>query len=623
MRSWYDRLPIHRKLVAMALAVTTAALLLAVAGLIMVDVWRYRVSTENDTNLLASVIAENIAPAVVFHDAREAEAILATLGVPSSVRRACLYLDDQVLFARFERSPQHPCEITPELDTGWTLVAGVSPIVRNAHPLGLVYVERELSDLWTRVWVATAAGLVMLVLAGTVAVPIANRLNRRISTPIEQLAAAARAIDGDAPSKALPSIDTGSDEIGELVHVLSDMLQRVGHANDALRRKEAEGEDLLRREREASRVKDEFLAAVSHELRTPLNAIVGWVQIMATMKPDPELTAKGIATIARNARAQARMIDDLVDVSRIVAGKLVLKRQPADLREIVDAAVDAIQGAAQAKGIVLNVALPPDACLVDGDRERLQHAAANLLSNAVKFTGLGGVVAVTLHSREGWHELTVADHGAGIDAAFLPHVFDRFRQADGTLTREHGGLGLGLAIVKELTALHGGTVSAASNGRGRGATFVIRLPALVDRTSPAGAPSRPPGSETLRGIRVLAVDDNHDSLEVLETALTAAGAQVRTASSGAVALSMSESEAPDVLVCDLAMPEMDGTAVLRRMRAQQGAAGRTFRAIALSAHASQEHRARSRAAGFQLHLVKPIAIEALVRTIASVMGRPA
>jgi signal transduction histidine kinase len=605
----------------MALAVTTTALLLAVAGLILVDVWRYRVSAENDTTLLARAIAENAAAAVLYQDADEAAEILATAGVPPSVRRACLYLDDRVLFARFERSPQHPCATTPELDTGWTLVAAMSPIVRNANPLGLVYVERELSDLWTRVWVATAAGLVMLILAGAVAIPIANRLNRRISTPIEQLAAAARAMNGDAPSKALPPIDTGPDEIGELVRVLSDTLQRVSHANDALRRKEAEGEDLLRREREASRLKDEFLATVSHELRTPLSAIVGWVQVLATMKPDPELTARGIATIARNARAQTRLIDDLVDVSRIVARKLVLKREPADLREIAAAAAEAVQGTAEAKAIVLNVALPPDACLVDGDRERLQHAVANVLSNAIKFTGAGGTVDMALHRREGWHDLSVADTGAGIDAAFLPHVFDRFRQADGTLTREHGGLGLGLAIVKELTALHGGTVSAASDGRGLGATFVIRLPALPDHGLPSAAPHHAPDSQTLLGIRVLAVDDNHDALEVLETALTAAGAQVRTASSGADALSMSEAEAPDVLLCDLAMPDMDGTAVLRRMRARLGAAGRTFRAIALSAHASDEHRARSRAAGFQLHLVKPFAIEALVRTIASVTGR--
>jgi signal transduction histidine kinase len=582
----------------MALAVTTAALLLAVAGLILVDVWRYRVSAENDTTLLARAIAENAAAAVLYQDADEAAEILATAGVPPSVRRACLYLDDRVLFARFERSPQHPCATTPELDTGWTLVAAMSPIVRNANPLGLVYVERELSDLWTRVWVATAAGLVMLILAGAVAIPIANRLNRRISTPIEQLAAAARAMNGDAPSKALPPIDTGPDEIGELVRVLSDTLQRVSHANDALRRKEAEGEDLLRREREASRLKDEFLATVSHELRTPLSAIVGWVQVLATMKPDPELTARGIATIARNARAQTRLIDDLVDVSRIVARKLVLKREPADLREIAAAAAEAVQGTAEAKAIVLNVALPPDACLVDGDRERLQHAVANVLSNAIKFTGAGGTVDMALHRREGWHDLSVADTGAGIDAAFLPHVF-----------------------VKELTALHGGTVSAASDGRGLGATFVIRLPALPDHGLPSAAPHHAPDSQTLLGIRVLAVDDNHDALEVLETALTAAGAQVRTASSGADALSMSEAEAPDVLLCDLAMPDMDGTAVLRRMRARLGAAGRTFRAIALSAHASDEHRARSRAAGFQLHLVKPFAIEALVRTIASVTGR--
>jgi signal transduction histidine kinase/ActR/RegA family two-component response regulator len=620
MRRWYDQLPIHRKLVAMALVVTTAAVSLAVLGLILVDLWRYRTSAENDTRLLASVIAENTAAAVVFGDADEAEKILATAGVPPAVRRACLYREDKALFARYERSTQFPCEGSPQPAHTWSVVTGISPIFRNARPLGVVYVERELSDLWTRVWVAIGAGLVMLVMAGAVAVPIANRLHRRISTPIEQLAAAARTIGGDASPTALPPIDTGLNEIGELVRVFSDMLRRVGDANEALRRKESEREELLRREREASRLKDEFLAAVSHELRTPLNAIVGWVQVLATMRPDAETTAKGIASIARNAKAQTRVIDDLVDVSRIVAGKLLLKREAVDLREVVEAAVDAVRSTALAKAIALSLDLPHEVCLVNGDRERLQQVLSNLLSNAVKFTGSSGAVSVRMAWLDGWYEVRVSDNGIGIDADFLPYVFDRFRQADGTLTREHGGLGLGLAIVKELTALHGGTVSVASQGRGSGAAFTVRVPALLDRPQPTVVPAglAVPGP-TLAGVSILAVDDNPDALEVLEVALTTVGAKVRTATSGAVALALAADQRPDVLLCDLAMPDMDGIDVLRHLRARHPHAA-AFPAIALSAHATAEHLARSRTAGFQQHLVKPCPLDILVAAIASAVS---
>ncbi len=624
MRAWYDRLPIHRKLVAVAMAVTTVALTLAVSGLIAADLWRYRSTAESDTRILASVIAENSAAAVQFQAPEEAEQILSTSGVRQSMRRACLYLNDGRLFATFQPSPQHRCPNALPHASSLSTVSGTSQIVRNDRILGVVYVERELTELWPSVLITVGAGAVMLVLAGLVAVPLANRLHRRISEPIVQLSAAARRIGAETPQEPLLPIDTGLSEIGELVRAFSDMLRRVTEANTALRQRESEREELLRRERDASRLKDEFLAAVSHELRTPLNAIVGWVQILATTPADHATIAKGIASIARNARTQTRVIEDLVDVSRIVAGKLNLRTDAVDLRDAVEGALDSIRAAAQSKNIKLGVDVPNHPCLVNGDRDRLQQVVGNLLSNALKFTNTGGSVSLSLRVVGSSYQVSVADTGVGISADFLPFVFDRFRQADGSLTREHGGLGLGLAIVKELTTLHGGTVTVESAGRNRGATFRIRIPALIEGPTSVSSTRDKPATtagHVLAGVRVLAVDDNADTLELLEVALKAAGAQVKTVSSGASALELIDRETADVLLCDLAMPDMDGFEVLERIRQRRGS-GRVMPAIALSAHATAEHRARSRQAGFREHVAKPFRVDDVIRAIRASVGAP-
>ncbi len=383
----------------------------------------------------------------------------------------------------------------------------------------------------------------MLVLAATLAYVVAQRLHRSVSTPIVQLAAAAR--DVGSESFSLPEIRTDPDEIGELFRALTGMMSRVQQANQGLmteiaerRRIEAERENLLVREREASRVKDEFLAAVSHELRTPLNAILGWVQILKMGPPDPETTSKAVTTIARNAHTQARLIEDLVDVSRIVTGKLHLRFEAVDLRGPVEAAAEVVRPAARAKNVALESKLPATTCFVSGDTDRLQQIVSNLLSNAVKFSSAGGVIVATLEHIGGAYEVRVTDTGIGIAPDFLPHVFERFSQSDGSMTREHGGLGLGLAIVKELTELHGGAVTAESPGPGQGATFTIRLPALIglDDTAIPTAPAAAPPAQTLRGVRVLAVDDNADALEIVSAALGASGADVTAVTSGADAI---------------------------------------------------------------------------------------
>jgi CheY-like chemotaxis protein len=400
------------------------------------------------------------------------------------------------------------------------------------------------------------------------------------------------------------------------------MFRRVGEANDELRRRDAEREGLLAREREASRLKDEFLAAVSHELRTPLNAIMGWVQILNTTTADERTLQKALASIARNARAQTRVIEDLVDVSRMVTGKLTLRCDAIDLRTAVEGAVDVMRPSAQAKSVALAVSVPATVCLVNGDRDRLQQVVWNLLSNAVKFTAPGGAVSVAIHAVDATWEVDVTDTGAGIPPEFLPFVFDRFRQADGSMTREHGGLGLGLAIVKELTEMHGGSVAVSSRGTGQGATFRVRLPALLDAADhPQSAPMEvPEPPDALAGVRVLAVDDNLDALDVLAMTLRSAGAEVQTVSNGAEAIATWEREPADVLLCDLAMPEMDGFEVLRRIREHDARRGRQVCAVALSAHAGAADMARSGRAGFCRHLTKPYRTSELVRAISAAVA---
>ena len=317
----------------------------------------------------------------------------------------------------------------------------------------------------------------MMVLATSLAYVIAQRLNRTISTPIAQLAAAARQLGADH-NYSFPPIVTAPDEIGQLVASFADMVDRIQTTNSRLVESNAAREELLIREREASRLKDEFLATFSHELRTPLNAILGWIQVLNATAADRERTMRAIASIARNARLQTRLIEDLVDVSRLVTGKLQVRWDPVDLREVVEAALELIRPGAIGKQIALAVRMPAEPCMVNGDRDRLQQVASNLLSNAVKFTPEGGKVGLELSVTGGMYQLTVTDTGIGIPTDFLSHVFDRFRQADASTTRAFGGLGLGLSIVKELVELHGGSVSVTSAGEGHGATFTVRLPAM-------------------------------------------------------------------------------------------------------------------------------------------------
>jgi signal transduction histidine kinase/DNA-binding response OmpR family regulator len=419
----------------------------------------------------------------------------------------------------------------------------------------------------------------------------------------------------------------------EAQHHAAELQQEVTERKQA----EEERSKLLVREQAAraeaeaaNRTKDEFLATLSHELRTPLTAVLGWAHLLRSGKLTDETAANALETIERNARAQSQLIDDLLDVSRIITGKLSLDTRAIELGPIVEAAINSVRPAAQAKNIQLHADLNQATGLVAGDASRLQQVVWNLFSNSIKFTPQNGRVNVRLKRSNSHAEITVSDTGQGISPEFLPHVFDRFRQADGTTTRTHGGLGLGLAIVRHLVELHGGTVHADSAGAGQGATFTVNLPLIntdVDYSEAERAHSTPVDGETtasyslLDGLRVLVVDDEVDTRDLIAAVLVRVGAEVQTASTAHEALQALERWVPDVLVSDIGMPDEDGYTLIKKVRELDAKQPGWIPALALTAYASVEDRMRALSAGFQMHMTKPLDPAELVAVVASLCGR--
>jgi CheY-like chemotaxis protein/nitrogen-specific signal transduction histidine kinase len=412
------------------------------------------------------------------------------------------------------------------------------------------------------------------------------------------------------------------------VHLVEELARRGGLAVTQARlfaeaRASARAaEAAARAAEEASRIKDEFLATVSHELRTPLNAIVGWSSLLRGKSADPSVD-KGLAVIHRNAQAQARIIDDILDVSRIITGNLRLDLKATDLVAVIEDAIEVVRASAAAKRIDIHFDRPSEPCNLVADAERLQQVVWNLLSNAVRFTDPPGSVRIRI-GREASHlQLTVTDTGRGIEPGFLPYVFDRFRQADASTTRRVGGLGLGLAIVRHITELHGGRVSVQSAGSGAGASFELSLPiravspvvASRDDT-PASVPVAHGHPQTsLEGMRVLVVDDEPDARDLLQAVLERAGAVVRTAASAAEAMAAFPRFTPHVLVSDVGMPGEDGYTLMQRIRALGGPGGGDIPSIALTAYARAEDKTRALTSGFTAHIGKPVQPQVLLEAL--------
>lgn len=406
-------------------------------------------------------------------------------------------------------------------------------------------------------------------------------------------------------------------------------LRVVGVIGDVTDRKsaEAEREHLLGAERaarveadRAGRLKDEFLATISHELRTPLNSILGWARLLLRPGAKAETFVEGMRVIERNAKVQAQLISDLLDVNRIVSGKLLLELGDVSLNDVAEAALETVRPAARERRVAIETELARDLPIVRGDSARLQQVVWNLLSNAIKFTPEGGRVRLATRARDGSVELELSDTGQGIDPEFLPHVFDRFRQADGSATRRHGGLGLGLAIVKQLVEMHGGSVTAESEGPRRGARFLFRLPGIVTARTTDGAPMPTPlARDSLLGVRVLLVDDQGDALEFTRRLLEEHGAEVATATHAdeALALLRSPEGRPGLLVSDIGMPGMDGYELLRSVRTDLGLGPDRLPALAVTAFAREDDRREAHAVGYQLHLTKPFQPDRLIAAVGT------
>jgi signal transduction histidine kinase/CheY-like chemotaxis protein len=469
-------------------------------------------------------------------------------------------------------------------------------------------------------------GILLSIALGTLA---AVWVARTITVPIAGLRRAAEALGRrQAP---LPTFETPIREIREVHGTLIA-------ASDQLAKGEAEREELLRKERlaretaeAADRAKDQFMAVLSHELRTPLNAIYGWARMLqGGQLRDSSTVARAVDAIVRNADMQVQLIDDLLDLARITSGKLRLDVRPVDIHSVVQAGIDSVRPAADAKGIRLRTTIDPAARPIAGDPARLQQVVWNLLMNAVKFTPKGGDVHVRVEYLPSSLQIVVSDTGQGIDPVLLPQLFERFRQADSSSTRSHGGLGLGLSLVKHLVELHGGTVTGHSEGIGHGATFTVALPIPDSEPGVEEGLSKPLTSVSLAnqqngarldGLRILVTDDDGDGLAIAEAILKSAGAEVRTCLSAHAAIDVVRLWRPDVLVSDIEMPGEDGYSLIKNVRALDPAQGGRTPAIALTAYGRAQDRKRCLAAGFDLHVPKPVDPRELTSLISGVAGR--
>lgn len=504
--------------------------------------------------------------------------------------------------------------------TGESLYAANVALPEYGWMASLSMPADQVNGPWrTSVVLMVGVGLGLL----AISVLAAMTLGRRIERPMSALARQAEAVGHAENIKVRPTGIREIDELGSALATAGRLLRE--RAEDRTRYEAAlaaRAEELS----EANRLKDEFLATVSHELRSPLNAIVGWTRMLKLGVPgDDAARARALDTIERNARLQEQLIGDLLDVSRIVTGKLRLDARPVALLPIVHSALDVVRPAAEAKGVALEAAFDSPGHTVLGDPDRLQQVLWNLLSNAVRFTPHGGRVMLRIATVSAHAEISVSDNGEGIAPEFLPHVFERFRQADAALTRRHGGLGLGLSIVRHIVELHGGTVRAESEGPGRGSRFTISLPALAVRPA-AGEELVRPGPDavaahTLDGVRVLVVEDEPDSLELIAVVLARAGASTTQASSAAEAWAALAREPFDVIVCDISMPGEDGYSLMRRIRASDDLRRSRTPAVALTAQTRLEDRTRAILVGFQVHVPKPVETTELVAVVAMLVDR--
>jgi signal transduction histidine kinase/CheY-like chemotaxis protein len=641
MRGFFRRLPIKQKLVLMIMATSIAVLVLASIGYIVTDYYRAREDMRRQLITQADVLLKNSTAALQFLDYDAAQETLRTVAADEHIRSACLYDGTGKLFSEYISSlASVPCPTSPGPD-GYRYLPDrllvVSSIELKGRRIGSLLMRSDLGLVQDRLSAQLLIVGVLLVITSGVALLMSSQLHSIVSAPLAALSHTVRQVSsrGDYSLRASRTTD---DEVGVLVEAFNAMMERIqlregelSAANEELRneiaerrRAEQERAKLLVREREANRLKDEFLATLSHELRTPLNAILGWTRLLRSSAIPPSGTDRALEKIERNAQAQSRLVEDLLEVSRITTGKLRLEIRSVDLTAIAATAIESIRPTAEARGVAIDRRFESASLPTMGDPDRLQQVIWNLVSNAVKFTPPGGTVAVTLRRDGESDELSVSDTGIGIDPLFLPDVFDTFRQADASTTRTYGGLGLGLSIVRHIVELHGGEVRAESEGIGKGAKFLARLPVGgVDRPRevrpPASVPATPVLTGGLRGTSIVVVDDDRDTRDILQAVLERQGATVRMADSAAEGLRACLEDPPDALVSDIGMPGQDGYDFLRQLKSTLGADSPRA-TLALTAFAGPRDQTRAADAGYDRHMAKPFDPNELVQTLRGLLS---
>ena len=624
---WFNRMQSFGSKVTWLLTLTSGVAILAVSfSLTAIEFANMKRESLASLDAQTMIVAMNSGAPLAFDDRSSADEALAAFGARPSVAMATLYDVNGAEFASYRRPQGARPSTAEELSSGWLFprwMRQVTPVVDRGQGLGRLDVVVDLSDLHRHLLRNLLLSALVSLIAVSLVYAVSLRLNQILVRPIAQLSRTARQVS-DTKDYTLRARKVSHDELGDFTDVFNQMLAQIQKQDLEIQASRA---DALH----ASQLKDEFLATLSHELRTPMTPILGWAQILQRSARDNPQVLQAAEVIERNARAQNRIVDDLLDMSRIISGKVRLDVQSLDMASVIGAAMDTVAAAAQARGITLEQDFEPGAGLTHGDPHRLQQVLWNLLSNAIKFTGGGGRVRVRMRRTGPDIEVEVADTGQGIAPAFLPHVFERFRQADSSNTRQHSGLGLGLAIVKQLVELHGGSVSVRSEGEGRGSTFAIRLPvvgiASFAARMAAGTPlpdHRPVSDDhgaDLARTRLLVVDDESDARQLIEHLLRSAGAEVRSVGSAAQALETLASFHPDVLLSDIAMPGANGYELIRWVRALPAEEGGSVPAIALTAFARGEDRQRAMAAGFQRHLAKPVDQAELIEAVRSVLAR--
>lgn len=622
------RYSVRKKVIWVVMTTTMIALLIASAAMVVYELRTYHEAIINDVSAQAQLLGRSSAAALAFDDVKTAEANLASLAVSPRITAAALYNAKGARFAGYiqhgaahEVLPGRPRANGHEIEGD--RIGVFQPVIENGELVGTVYLSAryELVDR-LQSYLLILAAVMMLSLLG--AMLITAWLPEVVSRPILEITDVARQVIARRDF-SLRAKRTTVDEIGYLVDAFNDMLAEIGarakaleDSNRALQLEMAERRSAETALRAADQRKDEFLATLAHELRNPLAPLRTSLEILHKAGDDPQALRSAREVMERQLRQLVRLVNDLLDISRITTGKLTLKKESIELAEVIGSAVEAARPLIEQRGHRLDIALPPAPVLLAADFTRLAQVFMNLLNNAAKFTDPGGTISLSAEREGGDVVVTVRDTGIGIGADMLPRVFEMFAQADRSLERAQAGLGVGLTLVKHLAELHGGSVSVHSDGAGRGSTFVVRLPAGAQLPAPRTAPVAP-GALPVRGRRVLLADDNEDFVDSLALLLRESGHEVKVAHDGQAALAAAAEFMPEFAFLDIGLPQLNGYELARALAAAP--ATRDIVLVAVTGWGQESDRQRARDAGFVEHLVKPVAVEAIAQILQKHGGR--